>query len=164
MTMITSDMQAIFPRAGVSYVATICADGSPNLSPKATVMPYDADHLVFMNQDSPATFANLRRDPRVEINTVDPFARRGYRFKGRAEIVPAGEPVFEWLQNKLLAIIGPGYPMHEAALVHIEHTAPVNSPAYGWGDASETELVAAYAQRYVHAAGLSPEDLKVAAQ
>src|SRR5699024_7168566 len=114
MTMITSDMQAIFPRAGVSYVATICADGSPNLSPTPAVRRFDPDHLASLNQPPPAAFANLRRHPRLDINTVDPSARRGYRFKGRAEIVPAGEPVFAWLQNKLLAIIGPGYPMHEA--------------------------------------------------
>ena len=160
MATLTDDMRAIFPRAGVSYVATLCADGSPNLSPKATVMPYDAEHLVFMNQDSPGTFANLRRDPRVEINTVDPFARRGYRFKGWARIVPEGEPVFEWLKDRLLDIIGPGYPMLEAALVTVEQAAAVKSPAYGWGDASEQELVLRYARRYIAAAGLTPDDLK----
>src|SRR5215831_12998346 len=40
---------------------------------------------------SPGTIANLRKNPAVEINVVDPFARKGYRFKGTGEVVVDGE-------------------------------------------------------------------------
>lgn len=161
MAIINQDMREVIARAMLSYVATVCEDGSPNLSPKGSVMPYDGDHLVFMNQASPATVANLRRDPRVEINAVDVFRRRGYRFKGRARIVPPGEPAYEWLKQKLIDLNGPGYPAHEAVLVTVERAVPVRSPVYEWGHGREEELAPVYAARYVRAAGLSPADLSV---
>ena len=65
MGMINQDMRDVIRRAMLSYVATICEDGSPNLSPKGSVFAYDDDHLIFMNQASPHTVANLRRDPRT---------------------------------------------------------------------------------------------------
>lgn len=160
MGMITQDMRDVIRRAMLSYVATICDDGSPNLSPKGSVFAYDDDHLIFMNQASPRTVANLRRDPRIEINSVDVFRRRGWRFKGRAAIVPPGRPEFRWLEQKLIALNGPGYPAHEAILVTVEHAAPVLSPVYGWGHGKEEELAPRYAARYVQAAGLTPADLE----
>jgi predicted pyridoxine 5'-phosphate oxidase superfamily flavin-nucleotide-binding protein len=134
MPIITEDMRKVIQRAMLSYVATVCEDGSPNLSPKGSVMVYDDDHLIFMNQASPGTFANLRRDPRIEINTVDVFRRRGYRFKGKARIMPPGDPAYEWLKQKLIDLNGPQYPAHEAALIDIEVVRPVLSPVYGATD------------------------------
>lgn len=159
MATITQDMREVIRRAMLSYAATICEDGSPNLSPKGTVMVYDDDHLVFMDQASPGTMANLRRDPRIEINSVDVFGRRGYRFKGRAQIVPPGNAVYEWHKQQVVELVGPGYPANEAVLIQVEEVRPVASPAYTWGHATEEELVPAYAARYVRAAGLTPDDL-----
>jgi uncharacterized protein len=57
----------------LSFVATICEDGSPNLSPKGSVRVYDEkeDHLVFADIASPGTIENLRRDSQTEVNCVD---------------------------------------------------------------------------------------------
>lgn len=159
MAMIDQDMREIIRCAMLSYVATVCEDGSPNLSPKGSVMPYDDDHLIFMDQASPGTMANLRREPRVEINAVDVFRRRGYRFKGRADIRPPGDPAYEWLKQRLIELNGPGYPAHEAVLIIVESATPVRSPAYDWGHKTEKELAPVYAARYMKAEGLSPADL-----
>lgn len=159
MTIIDQDMRDVIDRAMLSYVATVCEDGSPNLSPKGSVMPFDDKHLVFMDQASPGTMANLRRDPRIEINSVDVFRRRGYRFKGTARIVPPGDPIHEWLKRKLIDLNGPGYPANETVVVTVEQATPVMSPAYAWGHKTEGELAPVYAARYIEAAGLSPADL-----
>src|SRR5699024_3419257 len=112
----------------------------PNLSPKGSVMPYDDEHLIFMDQASPGTMANLRHNPRIEINSIDVFRRRGYRFKGTAKILPPGNPAYEWLKQKLIDLNGPGYPANEAVLITVEAAAAVRSPAYGWGHKTEEEL------------------------
>lgn len=160
MTVIDQDMREVVSRAMLSYVATVCPDGAPNLSPKGSVMVYDDMHLIFMDQASPNTMANLHHDPRVEINSVDVFRRRGYRFKGKAEIVPPGDPAHEWLKQKLIDLNGPGYPANEAALVALDQIRPLLSPAYTVGHASEQDLLLSYAARYVRAAGLTLDDLK----
>lgn len=149
MSIIDDDMRAIVESSGLGFVATICDDGSPNLSPKGTIRVWDGEHLVFLNQASPNTVANLRRDPRLEINVVDVFKRRGYRFKGTAELRAPGDEVFEWMHQWLLEAHGPGYPAHEAVLITVERALPVHSPAYQWGHATEAELVKAWKRRYI---------------
>jgi hypothetical protein len=62
-------------------------DGTPNLSPKAPLTVTNGV-LYFADIASPRTILNLKRNPAVEINVVDIFQRRGYRFKGRALILP----------------------------------------------------------------------------
>lgn len=148
MGIITDDMRSIVASAKLGFVATTCADGAPNLSPKGTIRVYDDDHLVFLNQASPNTVANLRRDPRLEVNVVDFLKRRGYRFKGTATIHRPGTPVFEWIHEWLLATQGPGYPAIEAVLVDVTSALPVESPAYGWGHATESELQRSWAATY----------------
>ena len=49
---------------------------------------------MFADIASPGTMHNLRSNPLIEINLVDPFLRRGFRFKGRAEVCESG-PEFD---------------------------------------------------------------------
>ena len=59
--MLTADMEAIVDSSKLGFVATVCEDGSPNLSPKGSIRVYDQDHLVFADIASPNTIENLRR-------------------------------------------------------------------------------------------------------
>jgi Pyridoxamine 5'-phosphate oxidase len=52
---------------------------------KGTTRVWDDEHLVFCDLMSPRTVENLRTNRAVEVNVVDPIARRGYRFKGSAQ-------------------------------------------------------------------------------
>jgi len=82
--ILTKDMKRVVREQRLGFVATVCPDGSPNLSPKGTTNVWDDDHLVFCDLNSPQTVANLREKPAIEVNVVDPIARKGYRFKGSA--------------------------------------------------------------------------------
>jgi uncharacterized protein len=153
MGTITEDMRDIVASAKLAFVATVCEDGSPNLSPKGSVLVYDDDHLVFMHMASPTTVANLRHDPRLEINVVDFLKRRGYRFKGTAEFQQPGEPAYDWARQWVLDTHGPQYPCHEAVLVTVQRALPVNSPAYTFGGADENTLVRSWSDSYgIHTA------------
>jgi len=87
MIEISADIEAIIKQAILSFVATVNEDGTPNLSPKASLTVTNGV-LYFADIASPRTILNLKRNPAVEINVVDIFQRRGYRFKGRALILP----------------------------------------------------------------------------
>jgi predicted pyridoxine 5'-phosphate oxidase superfamily flavin-nucleotide-binding protein len=84
MGALTDDMKRVVEEQQLGFVATVCPDGSPNLSPKGTLAVWDDDHLVFADICSPGTIANLTANPAIEINVVDPLVRKGYRFKGTA--------------------------------------------------------------------------------
>lgn len=87
---LSQDMKALVQRQRLGFVATVCPDGTPNLSPKGTVCVLDDEHLIFADIRSPGTVANLGANSSVEVNVVDPFVRKGYRFKGTAQVLDAG--------------------------------------------------------------------------
>ena len=89
--MITEKIRKFVSQQKLGFVATVSPDGTPNLSPKGTISVLDENTLVFANIRSPQTIENLEKNPSVEINIVDPFSRRGYRFKGMAKIISDGE-------------------------------------------------------------------------
>jgi uncharacterized protein len=95
---LTADMKRVVAEQRLAFVATVCPDGTPNLSPKGTIAVWDDNHLVFADIRSPGTITNLRKNPAVEINLVDPFARKGYRFKGVGEVIVDGE-LFQQIMN-----------------------------------------------------------------
>src|SRR5262249_49081754 len=84
---LTSDMKPVINEERLAFVASVCPDGTPNLSPKGTIAAFDDEHLVFVDIRSPGTIRNLEQNPSTEINVVDQFCRNGYRFKGSAQIV-----------------------------------------------------------------------------
>ena len=94
MAILTEDMQRLVREQGLGFYATVCEDGSPNLSPKGTTRVWDDDHLFFAEIRSPQTVANISRGSLVEINVIDPFVRKGYRFKGPAVIHEPGTDGF----------------------------------------------------------------------
>jgi len=91
--ILTDDMRRLV-EAELGFIATVCPDGTPNLSPKGTIAVWDDDHLVFADIRSPGTVENLRSNPSIEINVVDQLTRKGYRFKGTATVHVDGD-VFE---------------------------------------------------------------------
>jgi hypothetical protein len=82
MGVLTADMKRIVEEQRLGFVATVCPDSTPNLSPKGTTAVWDDDHLVFANIRSPGTLANLRQNANVEVNVVDPLLRKGTASRG----------------------------------------------------------------------------------
>ena len=137
MGVLTTDMKRVVEEQRLGFFATVCPDGSPNLSPKGTIAVWDDEHLSFANIASPGTLANLRRNGAVEVNVIDQFVRKGYRFKGVASILESG-PTYDkaiafyrsrGVQSKILEVV----------LIRVQSALPVVSPAYDRG-ATEDEL------------------------
>ncbi len=137
MGVLTEDMKRMVREQRLAFVATVCADGTPNLSPKGTIAVWDDDHLIFADLASPGTMENLRNNPAIEINVVDAFLRKGYRFKGTATIPTAGASPAASVQDYL----GPdrgirtnlSASIRDVVLIKVEHAAPLVSPAYDSG-------------------------------
>jgi predicted pyridoxine 5'-phosphate oxidase superfamily flavin-nucleotide-binding protein len=131
MGILTADMKRVVEEQRLGFVATVCPDGTPNLSPKGSTAVWDDDHLIFANIRSPGTLANLRHNASVEVNVVDPFLRKGYRFKGVASILESGH-----LFDKLLDSYrerGSQHVIREIVMIRVERAQPIDSPAYDLG-------------------------------
>lgn len=153
MIEITADMEAIIKQAILSFVATVNEDGTPNLSPKASLTVTNGV-LYFADIASPQTILNLKRNPAVEINVVDIFQRRGYRFKGRALILPANADESLAIANWVRTANGPEYPVDHIVKIETISISPLLSPAHVLADPprSQDEITSTYYQKY----GLKP--------
>jgi predicted pyridoxine 5'-phosphate oxidase superfamily flavin-nucleotide-binding protein len=133
--ILSEDMQRVITEQRLGFVATVCPDGTPNLSPKGTTAVWDGDHLVFADIRSPQTVENLRHNAALEINVVDPFVRKGYRFKGTATLLTAGPPF-----DRAIAFFrerGTSHPIRTVVLMRVTRALPLVSPAYDSGLSEE---------------------------
>src|ERR1041385_8382416 len=150
MAMLTEDMKRVIREQRLGFVATGCPDGTPNLSPKGTTTVWDDDHIVFADLRSPRTIANLKQNPAVEINVVDWFTRKGYRFKGSATVLESGA-----LFNELVAFYTPQGQLdaprriQTIVMVKVQRALPLVSPAYD-RDFTEDQIRTQWEDHYQH--------------
>jgi uncharacterized protein len=149
MGILTDDMKRLVNEQRLGFCATVCPDGSPNLSPKGSTRVWDDDHLSFADICSPQTVANIRAGSLIEVNVVDPFVRKGYRFKGRAVIHEPGSVVFGEGIERLRAG-GSELTGRVKAIVVIEvrRAAALISPVYDDGAATEADVVRTHRARF----------------
>ena len=147
--MLTEDMKRVVREQRLGFYATVCEDGSPNLSPKGTTYVLDDDHLFFADIRSPQTVANIRRGSLVEVNVVDPLVRKGYRFKGPAEIhEPDGGRYAEGLERMREAGSASVDRVKAIAVIEVREARPLVSPSYDDGTLTEADLIRIYRDRF----------------
>jgi uncharacterized protein len=141
--VLTDEMRRMVDE-GLGFVATINADGTPNLSPKGTLATWDDEHLAFADIASPNTSANLERNAALEVNVVDPLIRRGYRFAGTGVVHREGatfERGVEFYERR--GTVQARERIRAIVVIAVATARPVRSPAYALG-ATEDELRARY--------------------
>jgi uncharacterized protein len=135
--MLTADMKRIIAEQRLGFVATAAPDGTPNVSPKGTFIVLDDATIAFGEIRSPGTLRNLRANPRVEVNFVDPFVRKGYRFAGTATVVERGAAAFPALLERFRGPLAPR--MRAVVTISVSKALPLTSPTYDEG-ATEPEI------------------------
>ena len=143
--MLTPDMKRIVEEQRLGFVATAAADGTPNVSPKGTFVVLDDVTIAFGEIRSPGTIRNLRTNPRVEVNFVDPFVRKGYRFAGTAIVVERGDGTFDMLLARFGSPLAPR--MRAIVTITVTKALPLTSPVYDDGK-TEPELRQAWTTRF----------------
>ncbi len=131
MAMITPEIKDFLNSQKLGYVATVSPDGKPNISPKGTIIGWTDDTLAFAEIRSPDTMNNLRDNPDVEINVIDPLLRKGYLFQGTAEILKGGD-LYDALLDYYL-VHGVKSRINSIVLVSVSTVSEVLSPLYDLG-------------------------------
>jgi predicted pyridoxine 5'-phosphate oxidase superfamily flavin-nucleotide-binding protein len=145
---LTAEMKEMVERLGSITSPTVTPDGKPNLSPKGSLKVWDDETVVFADIASPGTMRNLRCNPFIEINLVDPLVRRDLRFKGRADVYESGSE-FDLVAEALWSREGRQYPVNAVVKVTIEQAIPILSPVYMFDDkVSQEEVKAIWLKRY----------------
>lgn len=146
--MMSAELMAFVDEWRLGHLASVGPEG-PNVSPKGTFQALDPERLAFAEIRSPKTRANIAADPRVEVNMVDVFARKGARFRGEAAWHGPDTALFAELCPRWTALFGEGFRPLFRGFVTIRLTAvkPLTTPAYDIG-ATERQLRADYLARF----------------
>jgi uncharacterized protein len=89
---------------------------------------------VFADIRSPRTIANLKQNPAIEINVVDWFTRKGYRFKGTATVIESGALFDELVAfYKQRGQFDAPRRIQTVVMVKVQRALPLVSPAYDRG-------------------------------
>jgi predicted pyridoxine 5'-phosphate oxidase superfamily flavin-nucleotide-binding protein len=147
VAVLTDDMKRVVREQSLAFVATVCPDGTPNVSPKGTIAVWDDDHLIFANIASPNTMANLTHNAAVEVNVVDPVVRKGYRFKGRASVIIDGPELDKALEFFARERGTDTSRVRGVAIIEVDRAAALISPSYAAGR-TEQEVVDRFTRRF----------------
>ena len=135
MLVITANIKDFLNLQKLAYVATVSPDGRPNISPKGTVIGWDSETLAFADIRSPDTMRNLKDHPDVEISVVDPLARKGFLFQGKASVVE-DESVYAKILNYYRKN-GVKSKINSIVLVTVSNISDVTSPLHDMGISEE---------------------------
>ena len=144
--MLTQKIRKLLSEQKLGFVATVSPAGTPNLSPKGTIIVWDKNTLAFADIRSPQTMKNLKNNPSIEINVVDPFSRKGFRFKGIAEIILNGEK-----HRKIISYykkLGVKSSIKSVVLVNVQQVSEILSPLYDLGF-TEKEIRTKWKKHYL---------------
>ena len=108
-----------FVRGKPGWVATASKDGMPNLSIKGSLRVLDAENLIFADLYSLKTRANLLENPQVAIMVYEESSRKGYCFKGRAELISRG-PIYDQIAEQIKQRFPQAPPAKYAVKVGVE--------------------------------------------
>lgn len=145
---LTAEQQTLIRHFPLGMVASVRADGGPAVSPKGTFVVLDTGRLAYGDIRSPGTRTNLRRDPRVEVSFLDPFARKSVRVSGLATILEADSPEFPTLIDHWQTAWPDLVPRILAlTVISVEKAATILTPPYDDG-ATKAQMIATYKAKY----------------
>lgn len=154
--MLPADLIDCAQTSILCWLATVDADGQPNVSPKEIFTAFDREHLVIANLASPASVRNIGVNPRVCVSFIDVFVQKGFKVLGTARNVGMRDAGFASWAAPLQAMAGPRFPIHSLIVVRATGFEPILAPSYRLyaDETTEKAQVAAAMRAY----GVRPAD------
>lgn len=128
--MLTAAVREDIHNSVLCWLATVSADGQPNVSPKELFCDHGDDTLLIAEIASPKSVKNLAANPRVCVSLVDVFRQRGFELLGQARLILPGAPEFQAIGSRLLAMAGPDFPVRGIIAVKIDKIERIWAPSY----------------------------------
>lgn len=137
-SVMSSDTIDFVKNLQFGFVASVRPDGRPSLSHKGMLTVFDENHLIFADIASTETVQNLKQNPEVTVEVMDLLSRKGHRFYGRAQIIPAyaeSDKYFSFYENRGLEDVH-GI-VKNFVLIEVELNEAVTSPIQTRGTVTE---------------------------
>ena len=137
-------------RSVLCWLATVDAEGQPNVSPKEVWAIADEQHVVVAHIASPVRAGNIAQHPQVCLSFVDVFVQKGFKLLGRAREVLADDPEFATWAKPLLAMVGQRFTIQSVLVIQVQSVAAIVAPSYRFypDDTTEASQVASAMRAY----------------
>jgi predicted pyridoxine 5'-phosphate oxidase superfamily flavin-nucleotide-binding protein len=137
-------------RSVLCWLATVDAEGQPNVSPKEVWAIADDQHVVVAHIASPISARNIAQHPQVCLSFVDVFVQKGFKLLGRAREVLADDPEFATWAKPLLAMVGQRFTIHSVLVIQVQSVAAIVAPSYHFypHETTEASQVASALRQY----------------
>jgi hypothetical protein len=126
-------------RSVLCWLATVDAEGQPNVSPKEVWAIADEQHVVVAHIASPVSARNIAQHPQVCLSFVDVFVQKGFKLLGRAREVLADDPEFATWAKPLLAMVGQRFTIQSVLVIQVQSVAAIVAPSYRFYPQETTE-------------------------
>lgn len=137
--MLSTEIQDAATRSVLCWLATVSADGQPNVSPKEVFAVFDTNHLIIANIASPTSVRNIEVNPLVCVSFVEIFRQKGFKVIGAARSLRKTESGFPIWSAPLLSKAGSRFPIHSVIVVKVSAVEPILAPSYRLYAAETTE-------------------------
>jgi predicted pyridoxine 5'-phosphate oxidase superfamily flavin-nucleotide-binding protein len=128
--LLTEAVHAAAHRSVLCWLATVDAQGQPNVSPKEVWAVVDEKHVVVGNIASPVTARNIAGQPQVCLSFIDVFVQKGYKLQGVAREVLAQDRDYSVWAAPLLAMTGTRFPLRSVLLIEVVSVQPIVALSY----------------------------------
>jgi predicted pyridoxine 5'-phosphate oxidase superfamily flavin-nucleotide-binding protein len=150
MTLLNESVREAARRSVLCWLATVDAEGQPNVSPKEVWAVFDDQHVVVANIASPVSGRNIAQQPQVCLSFADVFVHKGFKLVGEAREVRAADPEFAAWAAPLLAMVGQRFVIHSVLVMRVTSVAPIVAPSYRFypDDTTEASQIEAAMRAY----------------
>ncbi len=146
---INDAMRTDIANSVLCWLATVDADGTPNVTPKEISSSYGDDRIVVADIASSNTVRNIRAHPAVCVSFIDVFRQRGFKVTGQAVIIGPDDTDFSTVGARLLQMAGDDFPIRHIISIQMEKVSRILAPSYRlFPDRTEGERMASAYQAY----------------
>ena len=128
--MITKQIAESIDSSVLCWLATVSADGMPNVSPKEAFVHDGDGKILVANIASPQTVRNIRAREEVCVSFINVFVQRGFKIEGKARILEAGDAGYDEQVAKLIAAIGTDFEILSVIEIDPVAASPIIAPSY----------------------------------
>jgi predicted pyridoxine 5'-phosphate oxidase superfamily flavin-nucleotide-binding protein len=150
MTLLNESVREAARRSVLCWLATVDAEGQPNVSPKEVWAIADDQHVVVAHIASPISARNIAQHPQVCLSFVDVFVQKGFKLLGGAREVRAADAEFAAWAKPLLAMVGHRFIIQSVLVIQVKSVAVIVAPSYRFypDDTTEASQVASGMRAY----------------
>jgi len=146
--MLTNRVKTYIKKSVLCWLATVDAQGQPNVSPKE-IFTHHKDIILIANIASPNTIKNIKQNKKVALSFINILIQKGFQVHGDATLLVEEDMGFDEYSKILIPMLGEKFKMQGIIKIQPFYIRPILAPSYQfYPETKEDEQVEAARKQY----------------